>query len=175
MSAVASTAIIAQEHWEDLADMLRDELQEYGEFLALLDEQQKAILAQDADALHALETAIQQQIQATQEIRDRRTDMVVTFAELAGMSANTSLRELLPFFPDAAQPMMMALINEINTLIGKTRKALRQNNLLLTRATEVTEKLLAALNPTASTRTYARSGSVSVKSSRVGSCIRTTA
>lgn len=166
---------LANAHWEDLADMLRDELQEYGEFLVLLDEQQKAILAQDADTLRQLELEIQQQIQNTQTIRDQRTDMVCTFAELAGFPQDASLREILPCFPSAAQPMMMALINEINSLIEKTRKALRQNHMLLARASEVTEKLLAALAPAPTTKTYSKTGNISFKSGRVGSCIRTSA
>jgi len=166
---------LANAHWEDLADMLRDELQEYGEFLVLLDEQQHAILSQDADLLRDLDQDIQRQIQNTQDMRERRTDMVVTFAELAGFPKDASLRQILPCFPQSAQPLMLALINEINSLIEKTRRALRQNHMLLARASEVTEKLIAALAPAPTTKTYGKTGNISFKSGRVGSCIRTSA
>lgn len=164
-----------QGQWEDLAHYLREELQEYGEFLVLLDEQQKAILSQDTDTLKELEQAIQQQIQLTTDVRTQRTDMVSTLAQLVGMPTDTSLRQILPHFPQAAQPMLTALIEEINALIGKTRKALRQNHILLSRASEVTERLLTALNPTPSTKTYTKSGGLVYKTTRVGSCIRTSA
>ena len=160
---------------EELADLLREELQEYGEFLTLLNEQQEAILSHDASELQRLENAIQSQIQATQQIRNQREDMVATFAQLAEMPTNTSLRELLGHFPSATQPMIQALIDEINTLIGKTRKSLKQNHMLLARASEITEQLLTALNPTGSTKTYGKSGNVTLKSSRIGACIQTSA
>lgn len=174
-AASAPSTTFANGQWEDLASMLREELMEYGEFLVILDEQQKAILAQDAETLRELEAEIQQQIVNTQEVRDQRTDMVATLAQLAGLAPDTSLRQILPLFPQAAQPMMMALIDEINNLIGKTRKSLQQNHMLLARATEVTEKILAALAPSPSTKTYGKQGNISFKSGRVGSCIRTSA
>lgn len=174
-TANAKPCLFAHGQWEELAELLRNELQEYGEFLVLLDEQQQAIISQDIETLRALEESIQQQIQLTQEVRTYRSDMVATFAQLAGQPADTSLRQLLPYFPDASRPMMMALINEINALIEKTRKSLRQNHILLSRASEVTEKILMALNPVPTTKTYGSTGKVSFKTERVGSCIRTSA
>ena len=166
---------IPQNQWEELADLLREELGEYGEFLVLLDQQQKSILKQDADNLKHLDRVIQEQIAATQAVKTRREDMMSTVAQIIGMPSKTSLRELLPGFPEPVRPMLEALIEEINALIQKTRRFLRQNHMLLSRATEVAEKILTALSPRPTTKTYARSGVVEFKTANVGSCIQTSA
>ena len=166
---------IPTDQWEDLTNILRQELEEYGGFLVLLNQQQKSILKQDADQLKVLENEIQAQVSATQQIKNKRVDMVSSIAEILGLSADLSLSELLRNFPDAVQPMMEALINEINSLIAKTRKVLRQNHMLLSRASEVTEKILTALNPKPTTKTYTRRGNVSFKTASLGSRIRTSA
>jgi flagellar biosynthesis/type III secretory pathway chaperone len=166
---------IPKDQWEDLANLLRQELQEYGGFLVLLNQQQKCILKQDADQLRQLEHEIQNQINSTQIIKNRRVDMVASISEILGNEADASLSELLPSFPSVAQPMLEALINEINSLIAKTRKVLRQNHMLLSRASEVTEKILTALNPKPTTKVYTRRGNISFKTASLGSCIRTSA
>ena len=174
---VAATANmqIPQNQWEEIVDMLRNELSEYGEFMVLLDRQQKSILKQDADGLKDLDGIISNQISLTQSVRTKREDMTSTFAELIGLPKETTLRQLLPNFPEPVIPMVEALIDEINALVAKTRRLLRQNHLLLSRATEVAEKILSALNPAPTTKTYVRSGAVEYKSTNVGSCFKTSA
>ena len=166
---------IPENQWEELANLLREELGEYGEFLVLLDEQQKSILKQDAEGLKQLDGDIQKQIEATQIVRSRREDMTATFAELIGLPSEASMRELLPGFPEPVRPMLAALVEEINALIQKTRRFLRQNHMLLSRATEVAEKILTALSPRPTTKTYARSGAIEFRTTNVGSCIQTSA
>ena len=146
-----------------------------GSGIASLDQQQKSILKQDADGLKHLDGVITGQINNTQAVRTKREDMTSTFAELIGLPKETSLRQLLPNFPEPMRPMVEALIEEINALVGKTRRLLRQNHLLLSRATEVAEKILTALNPKPTTKTYARSGNVEFKSTNVGSCFHSSA
>ena len=176
MNSVAQAITqIPGNQWEELADLLREELSEYGEFLVLLDQQQKSILKQNADDLRHLDRVIQKQIETTQLVKTLREDMIATVAELIGLPVETTLRELLPGFPEPVRPMIQALIEEINTLIQRTRRFLRQNHMLLSRATEVAEKILTALSPSPTTKTYARSGAIEFKTSNVGTCIQTSA
>lgn len=168
-------AEIPADHWEPLVDLLREELQEYGGFLALLRDQQKAILHHDAEFLTELEEEIEEQVILNQKLRNRRVTLVAEIAEMLGANPECNLKELLPGFPEAAQPMIEALIDEINSIIDRARNNLRQNQMLLSRASQVTEKILGALNPRPSTKVYTRAGNVAVKSNGLGSFMHTSA
>lgn len=155
--------------WEPLADALRLEMQEYGELLSLLDEQQKLIFAREAEALLKLNRSVDLQMETAAQLRATREAKASELARSIGASADATVRSILPFLPDVARPLFEALIDETNALIRKTQRRVRQNQMLLARACATMEQILKALRPQAVTKTYTRKGGLSFRASTAGS------
>lgn len=146
--------------WEYITECLRNELQEYGALLGLFEEQQSNLLRRDANAVLNLATAIEERVHETQSNRDRRERAIVAFAAENGQAPSASLRQLLPYFPADVQPLLKALMDEINHLIHRIRRGARQNQLLLSRTVEAHDEALRSLRPDLYPKTYSRRGSV---------------
>lgn len=151
--------------WEPITENLRNELQEYGALLGLFEDQQANLLRRDADAVLALATAIEEQVRATQGCRARREDALRRFALENGQSASSSLRQLLPFFPADVQPLLSALLTEINHLIHRIRRGARQNQILLSRTVEAHTEAIRTLRPDLFPSTYSARGAVAAGTS----------
>lgn len=148
--------------WETIADHLRTELQGYGGLLALFEEQQANLFRRDPDAVLALANTIEQQARLVAEHRLEREMLVREIAESHGQPADASLRQLLPVFPVEVQPMLGALVDEINHLIHRVRRGARQNQQLLSRAVEMHQETLRTIRPARFVKTYSPRGQVSV-------------
>lgn len=146
--------------WETITENLRNELQEYGALLGLFEDQQVNLLRRDATAVLDLANAIEEQVQTTQACRDRRDQATLLFAIENGQSTNATLRQMLKFFPSEVQPLLQALIDQINHLIHRVRRGARQNQVLLSRTVEAHEGALRTLRPDLYPKTYSRRGSV---------------
>lgn len=148
--------------WETIAHCLRDELQEYGGLLGLFEEQQGALYRRDASAVLASVTTIEEQARLAAKKRLAREQIVREYAVALGRPADSTLRLLLPTFPDEVRPMLEALIDEVNRLVHRARRGARQNALLLQRAVEMHQEALRTLRPDSFTKTYSPHGQVSV-------------
>jgi flagellar biosynthesis/type III secretory pathway chaperone len=156
--------------WETLADALRNELQEYGELLNLFDKQQAAILKRDPDTVLVLNDSITAQMKLIDQRRGLRESLVRESAGEAGRPPESSLGELMAFFPESVRSLFRALAEEVNNLLRRTKRRAQQNQMLLRRSIEVSQGILHRLNPGAVTKTYSSNGqlniSVAGKSSR---------
>ena len=146
--------------WEDLLSLLRDELQEYGGLIGLLSAQQQSILNRRTDSLMELNQSVQTQMEASQILHKRRVGYVSDLAKLYGESKNSSLSEIVDYFPDVTQPMFHSIIDEINNLISQVRGKIEQNQRLLLRLSEVTDQILSVTDPSSQTKTYTRDGNL---------------
>jgi len=144
--------------WQLITERLRNELQEYGALLGLFEEQQANLLRRDADAVLALASAIEEQVRVTQICRDLREAAVAHFAKQNSQPASSSLRQLLPHFQPEVQPLLEALMVEINHLIHRIRRGARQNQILLSRTVEAHEDALRMLRPELYSKTYSPRG-----------------
>ena len=120
-------------NWEELLDLLRDELQEYGGLIGLLNAQQQSILNRRSDSLLEINQSVQTQMEASQILQKRRQGFVNHLARNFGQSTDSSLTELLPHLPEVTKPMFESLIEEINNLITRVRRKIEQNLRLLMR------------------------------------------
>ena len=148
---------------ERLITALRNELQEYGGLLHLLDLQQAAVLERKPDDVLELIPQIEAQLAATHMCRKQRE---ATADELAGISQiprPATLRSLTPHFRPAVRPLVEALADEVNRLIAHTRRRAQQNQMLLARSVELTQELVARLSPCAVSKTYSAGGRVKIK------------
>lgn len=146
--------------WEFITECLRNELQEYGALLGLFEEQQSNLLRRDANAVVELASAIEEQARVAQASRDRREQAIHHFAGAHHQPTTASLRQLLPYFPAEVQPLIQALIDEINHLIHRVRRDARQNQILLSRTVEAYEEAVRMLRPEAFAKTYSRRGAL---------------
>ncbi len=137
-------------------------MQEYGALLGLYEDQQANLLKRDADAVLASATAIESQVRRAQAARELRERLVRTYAINIGSPADATLRSLLDRFPAEVQPLVDALISEINHLIRRIRRGARHNQTLLARAVSSHEEVLRAIKPSSMTKTYSPRGNVSV-------------
>ncbi len=151
--------------WNIIVEHLRNELQGYGGLLQLFDEQQSNLLRGDSDAVLSYAHEIEAQVKVAAELRDRREQTVGAFAAEVGRPVETTLKKLLPLFPADVQPLLAALINEVNHLIHRVRRGATRNHQLLSCAVDLHRETLRMLRPSAFIKTYSPQGQVSMSPS----------
>jgi len=170
LPAVGASAM--PHHWTEIVDSLRQELAGYGELLRLFEEQQQRLFSREPETVLRLSADIEAQVRTLHEARRQRESLVTAFAVEHGQPATVTLRALLPLFVAEVQPLIEALIKEINVLIHRVRRASRHNHTLLARAVENHQQMLRALRPDAFTQTYAPTGRVSVAAAHSAAALR---
>ena len=148
------------DHLVTMVGALRDELEQYGEMLALLDRQQQQVIARAADEVFQSIGLIKSQGIAIQTARARREECRERVAEWLKRNPETPFAELIPLLPADYQPLLKALVQENNELLVRVRQRARQNHLLLSRSLELMQGLINSLFPGRETRTYNEQGSV---------------
>lgn len=143
---------------EPLIAALRDELEHYGEMLALLDRQQEQVKARSADEIFQSISLIQAQAAAIQAARQHREQCRSAAALACQRSENAAFTDLIPLLPPDYRPLLRALVDENNQLLGRVRQRARQNHVLLRRSVELMQELLRTLFPTRQTTVYDGSG-----------------
>lgn len=150
---------------ELLAQPLRMEVQEHGALLNLFEEQQAAILRREADLVLNISEAITRQLDLVRSCQRRRNEAARAAAAEQGCAENISLSALIVHFPEAAQPMLEALMAEVNRLIRQSRRRARQNQMLLARTIETSQQILQRLRPDTITKTYSSNGRIEIGAS----------
>ena len=145
---------------ESLINALRDELQQYGEMLALLDQQQESVMSRAADQVLEGSAAVQAQSRVIQLARERRESYRRQLAEAVNQPAGTSFAELLPALPENYRPLLSALVQENNELLVRIQQRARQNHLLLSRSLELMQRFLSSLRPALRPALYTGAGHV---------------
>jgi flagellar biosynthesis/type III secretory pathway chaperone len=148
----------AVEPKELLVELLRAELEEYGGLLALLDDQQAAIVARSPDRVLEINTAINDQMRMIQARRESREDFVRELTCDLKQLPSSTLRDLILFFRKPVQPLVEAMIDEINSLVTRARRRAQQNQMLLARSIEVMQEVLHRLNPETMHKVYGADG-----------------
>jgi flagellar biosynthesis/type III secretory pathway chaperone len=144
----------SSENLEPLIGALRDELQEYGEMLALLDKQQEQVKARSANEIFQSISLIQAQAAAIQSARDKREQCRRAAAQQCSQPENAPFTTLIPCLPADYRPLVSALVDENNHLLVRVRQRARQNHVLLQRSVELMRDLLRTLFPTRQTSVY---------------------
>ncbi len=159
-------------HWEFIAECLRTELADYGGLLSLFEAQQRALFDRNATVVLQLAGEIEHHVRTLAESRTRREQAVASFAIENERPSTSSLRSLIPLIEPNAQPLIEALINEVNALLHRVRRTSRHNHSLLSRAVEVHQETLSHLRPNSFTKTYSPGGRVSVATAHSASTLR---
>ena len=80
--------------WEFITECLRNELQEYGALLGLFEDQQENLLRRDADAVLALASSLEEQVQRAHAVREHREQAVRLFATSISEPADVAVFKL---------------------------------------------------------------------------------
>ncbi len=148
-------------HVEHLIGCLREELTQYGELLALMQEQQELIIGRHAEALQHNLAAVEQQVARVTAARTAREQARKVIITALGAAPEIPFRQMTAQLPAEYQPLLEALVAEINQILLRVQQWLRQNHLLLSRSLDLMQRMIQNLFPAAgSGRTYGRRGYV---------------
>ena len=145
-----------------LIDALREELKEYGELLALLDQQQEQVVLRAVEELVRTVAAIQNQGSVIQGARQHREECRRSLAAELSVDADISFARLLPLLPGNVRPLVQALVEENNELLLRVRRRACQNHLVLSRSLELMQRFLMTLLPPTQTMVYDERGGLSM-------------
>jgi flagellar biosynthesis/type III secretory pathway chaperone len=144
----------------NLIDALREELKQYGEMLAQLDQQQNQVMErQTSDLLHSVaginaQTAV---IAATRREREQRQGHI---ARQLNLPETEGFAVIVPLLPADYRPLVQALVQENNELLVRVQQRVRQNHLLLSHAVELMQQLINSICPGGSPKTYDVAGRI---------------
>ena len=145
-----------------LIESLREEMTQYGELLALMQEQQELIINRQPQELLANLNEVNGQMEKIAVARQAREQARLSLATQLGGTQETTFTEMTSQLPEEYQPLLKALVEEINALLQNVHKWLRQNHLLLKRSLDLMQDILQNVFPAqASPKTYGRQGAVS--------------
>lgn len=138
----------------NLMERLREELQEYGEMLTLLDQQQESVLARAGEEVTRTALATGEQMARVQAARQRREASQQAVAAALGRAAETDFATLIPLLPPNYRVAVDALVRQNNGLLIRVQQRARQNHLLLGRAMQLMQQFINVLVPTAGPAVY---------------------
>jgi flagellar biosynthesis/type III secretory pathway chaperone len=144
----------------NLIEALREELKQYGEMLALLDQQQQLVMRRQVTELPDNVNSVNAQagvIAASRQEREQRQRHLARFLQLSEIAP---FSVLIPVLPADYRPLVEALVRENNELLVRVQQRARQNHLLLSHCVELMQQLINSIFPNISPTTYDGSGHV---------------
>jgi len=127
-----------------LIEKLRDELHQYGEMLALLEQQQESVMARAADDVLNSVAAINEQMNNVQAARLERESCQNEIARNLRQPAQTGFAQLIPLLPEKF----------------RVQRRARQNHLLLSRSLQMMQQFMNTLIPANPPTTYNGEGNL---------------
>jgi flagellar biosynthesis/type III secretory pathway chaperone len=143
-----------------LIEALREELKQYGEMLALLDQQQQLVISRQGPELVRCVASVDAQALAIRVARDEREQRRLHLARNLSLREDAGFGELLGRVPRDYRPLIQALVQENNELLTRVHQRARQNHLLLNRAVELMQRFLNTLVPGSNPTVYTDLGVV---------------
>ena len=129
---------------ETLISILREELQEYGGLLRLLNKQQKCIVRGGGELL-AIHLSIDNQLKLNENLRKEREVIVKAHAEEVLLPSKSTMRDLIPYFSESVQGLFLGLFEEMSATVTRSRHKARENQKLLSRICKMTERVVHTL------------------------------
>lgn len=133
---------------DKIVNILREQLNQYGELLLILQEQQQAIMIRDADRLINCVERIQAKVFDLQNIRQSLEQIIKEASVGMSVKDEISLQLICESIPEDIKEyriLIQSLVEENNRLMSKVREIVRQNHILLARSLELTEKFLGLI------------------------------
>ena len=144
---------------EKLVAALREELQQYGEMLARLDDQQELVMRRAAASVLESVPHVQTQSAILTQAREIRFASMKALCTTLRLPPETSFKDLLPNVPANYRPLLEALVQENNELLQRIHQRARQNHILLSRTVESMQHVINSLGIHRPTTVYDDTGS----------------
>ncbi len=136
-------------------DALRNELQQYGEMLALLETRDQQECGQSSGSLLSLAHEIEMQIAIVDAVRTRRSSSQTQLAWALGSPEHDSVEQILPALPEEYRPLVTALVDEIHGLIQRLQDSAKISCSQLHRSMELMQRFIAGISPQAKSASLA--------------------
>jgi flagellar biosynthesis/type III secretory pathway chaperone len=144
----------------NLIETLREELQQYGEMLALLDQQQTRVMERHTRDMLQSVADLKAQTAVIAAARSEREQRQRDLARKLNLPDNAIFGVIVPLLPADYRPLVQALVQENNELLVRVQQRVRQNHLLLSHAVELMQQLINSIFPGAGPKTYDGGGRV---------------
>jgi flagellar biosynthesis/type III secretory pathway chaperone len=148
------------EQLNNLIEALREELKQYGEMLALLDQEQDLVMQRHTVGIAPCVAAINAQADTLHAVRHEREQRRRHLARTLEIGEDSSFKELTARLPADYKPLVQALVQENKELLVRVQQRARQNHLLLSRMVELMQKLISSILPGVGPATYTEGGLV---------------
>jgi flagellar biosynthesis/type III secretory pathway chaperone len=142
----------------NLVEALREELKQYGEMLAMLEQQQQSVVQRQTQTLLQNVAEVNAQANIIAAVRHEREQRRCHVARRLQLEDNAGFAVIIPLLPADYRPLVQALVHENNALLVRIQQQARQNHLLLSHAVELMQQLINSIFPGAGPRTYDSTG-----------------
>jgi flagellar biosynthesis/type III secretory pathway chaperone len=142
----------------NLIEALREELKQYGEMLAVLEQQQQSVVQRQTDTLLQNVAEVNAQANVIAAVRHEREQHRRNVARQLQLDENATFAVIIPQLPPDYRPLVQALVHENNALLVRIQQRARQNHLLLSHAVELMQQLINSIFPGGSPKTYDNTG-----------------
>jgi hypothetical protein len=122
-----------QLEWDQLVDSLRNELQEKGGLIRLLNQQTELLYQRDPRGNERVEDQIRGQLRLVSRCTQSRELILRETATRLNLRDEADATEIVHGFPEYVQPLLEALFTEVERLTGRMQERLRQNQELKVR------------------------------------------
>jgi hypothetical protein len=113
--------------WDQLVEALRDELQEKGGLIGLLNRQTETLYRRDTAENERLEEQIRTQLELILRSTQGRDHAVRQTASAFHLKEDVQSNEVIRSFPDFVHPLLEALFSEVERLSNRVKERLKQN------------------------------------------------
>ena len=113
--------------WDQLVDALRDELQEKGGLIRLLNQQTETLYRSDTEENERLEEQIRVQLRLISRCTQGRELALRQTASRFQLNEDVQSNEVIQSFPEYVHPLLEALFSEVDRLSNRMQERLRQN------------------------------------------------
>jgi len=132
---------------QNLIEALRNELQQYGEMLALLDQQREVVRQKGAADIGVSISAINTQSGTIQDARETRRSCQAQLSRNLKQPDDSTFAHLVPLIPVQYRPLVSALVQENNELLLRVRERAQQNQAQLRYSVELMQRFITTLSP----------------------------
>jgi flagellar biosynthesis/type III secretory pathway chaperone len=146
----------------NLIEALREELKQYGEMLAMLEQQHESVVQRQTNHLLQNVAEVNAQASVIAAVRHEREQRRCHVARHLRLEENATFATIIPLLPADYRPLIQALVQENNALLVRIQQRARQNHLLLSHAVDLMQQLINAIFPGAPPKTYDSSGRLPV-------------
>jgi cell fate (sporulation/competence/biofilm development) regulator YlbF (YheA/YmcA/DUF963 family) len=113
--------------WDQLVGALRNELQEKGGLIGLLNQQAETLYRRDTAENERLEERIRTQRELVLRSTQGREHAVRQTASALHLKEDVQPNEVISRFPDFVHPLLEALFSEVQRLSNRVKERLKQN------------------------------------------------